>query len=105
MAARKALAKGPVVKAVEHDLKQFGADLAASGLAASALALAGEIDSPLNSATSKSMCARALLDTLERLRALAPPKKEKTKVDDLASKRARRRSASRSAGSARSARP
>jgi hypothetical protein len=55
-------------------------DLATSALAASALALAAEMDNK-NSATSKSMCAKALLDTLNRLRELAPPKRAKNDLD------------------------
>jgi hypothetical protein len=82
-----------VVKAVEHDIKALAKlkpELAKSALAASALALAAEIDKPSNSATSKSMCARALLDTLDRLRGLAPDGDQKDKLDELSTRRAAR---------------
>jgi len=82
-----------VVAAVTRDLGELrrrAPDLADSALAASALALAAEIDSQGNSATSKSMCARELRDTLDRLRDLAPKQEEKDDLDDLAARRARR---------------
>jgi hypothetical protein len=82
-----------VAGALERDLERFGPDLARSTLAASALALARELDDPDNSATSKSMCARALNDTLDRLVELAPDEDEKDALDDLAARRAARRSA------------
>lgn len=72
------------------DLARKDARLAASGLAASAMALAREMDSSENSATSKSMCAGRLLDTLDRLRELAPREREKDALDDLAARRAKR---------------
>jgi hypothetical protein len=80
-----------VVDAVWADLALLGAEAAASSHAATALALAAEIDSPKNSATSKSMCAKALVDTLDRLRLLAPPVEAVDKLDDLAAKREKRR--------------
>ena len=54
-----------VVVAVEHDLAGIAKavpELAISPLAASAYAMARELDSPHTSATSKSMCAKALLE-------------------------------------------
>ncbi len=84
---------GGVVAGVQRDLAEIrrsAPDLAESALAESALALAREIDSQENSATSKSMCARSLLDTLDRLRELAPKVEEKDELDDLAARRARR---------------
>jgi hypothetical protein len=48
-----------------------------------------------NSATSKSMCARALSETLEKLEALAPPEQLPDELDDLARRRAERRKESR----------
>jgi hypothetical protein len=76
-----------VAEAVEKDLKELG-DLpaGASALAASALALASEMDSDANSATSKSMCAKALLETMDRLRAVVPDKR-RDRLDDLAGRR------------------
>ena len=70
------------------------ADAGQGGLAMAALALAREIDSPTNSATSKSMCARSLLDTLDRLRELTPPAQEADGLDDLARRRMARRAGS-----------
>lgn len=89
----------PAVTAVERDVDSMGGGVATSSLAASALAMARELDYPWNSATSKSMCARALTETMDRLRELAPPEKEKDGVDDLERKRAERR-ASRGSGAA-----
>lgn len=83
--------KGPVVKALEQDLKALrDPSLASSALAGVALAMARELDDESNSATSKSMCARALLDALERLRELAPEREEGDGLDDLAARRAAR---------------
>lgn len=86
-----------VVAAVENDLRQLseGApELKRSALAATALALAGEMDDSGNSATSKSMCAKSLIDALERLQAQAPEREEKgDALDELAAARAARRAA------------
>ena len=67
------------------------ADYAQSGLAMMALALAREVDAPTNSATSKSMCASQLRETLDRLRELTPPTEEADELDDLARRRDARR--------------
>jgi hypothetical protein len=75
-----------VYAAVERDLAKWPADLADSALAASALALASEMDEH-NSATSKSMCAKALLETMDRLRSLAPANEEDDALDELRSRR------------------
>lgn len=79
-----------VTEAVLKDLEQFG-DLKGSALAASAIALAKELDSATNSATSKSMIARELREHMDRLRELAPPMEEADGVDELAKQRERRR--------------
>jgi hypothetical protein len=85
---------GPVVAAVKRDLGRLSdPDLADSGLAATALALAAEVDSPKNSATSKSMCAKALMDALTALHAHQPQEVPNDDVDQLAAKRAARRAA------------
>jgi len=84
---------GPVVAAVKKDLagiRRVDKDLAESGLAASALVLAAELDDRSNSATSKSMCAKALREAMDRLRELAPPTAQTTKIDDIRSRRAAR---------------
>lgn len=82
-----------VIIAIERDLDDL-ADrdpvLAESGLAATALALAYELDHPGNSATSKSQCARALNETMEKLIALAPPAAKADKLDEIAAKREKR---------------
>lgn len=82
---------GPVEEAVKRDLDAFGGDLERSGLAASALALARELDDDTNSATSKSMCARSLMDAMDRLRELAPPKQQADRLDEVRKKREQRR--------------
>lgn len=86
--------EGAVVEAVRRDLDviaERAPGLAQSALAATALALAREIDTPGNSATSKSMCARSLLDTLDELRELAPPPEMKDSLDELSARREARR--------------
>jgi hypothetical protein len=85
-----------VVAAVRRDLARLPEDLASGALAASALALASEMDDR-NSATSKSMCAKALLDTLNRLRELAPPERV---ANDLTRQRALREARLAGRGSA-----
>ena len=70
-------------------LAERTAALANGALAALALSLAREMDDD-NSATSKSMCAAQLRETLDRLRELAPPEEEADQLDDLASRRVAR---------------
>lgn len=84
-----------VVDAVERDveaLRRRDPALADSTLAASALAMAYELANPYNSATSKSMCHKALQDAMRELRELAPPAEERDELDDLAARRVARRS-------------
>jgi hypothetical protein len=83
-----------VEKAVAEELETYG-KLGKGALAATALELARQLDYGGNSATSKSMCAKALTETLDKLRELAPPKKEEDEVE-----RARKRRADRLARSA-----
>lgn len=81
-----------VVDAVLRDLSDVAERdprLAESTLAMSALSLAREMDSE-SSATSKSMCARALLETMNRLLELAPPAREGDGIDDLSARRKKR---------------
>lgn len=81
--------------AVESDLAQIrrsAPHVADSALAALALSLAAEMDGD-NSATSKSMCAKALMDALAELRSLAPPMREADPIDDIATQRKKRRAA------------
>jgi hypothetical protein len=81
-----------VVESVTQELERIGADALESALGATALALAEELDAQ-NSATSKSMCAKALVDVLREVRSLAPPRRETDGVDDLEARRAERRAA------------
>jgi hypothetical protein len=93
MAAARKPKTFKVVDAVQRDLAaiaKLDKGLARSGLAASALALAKELDNPENSATSKSMCARALTEQLDHLRELAPDEEKGDKLDDLSARRAAR---------------
>ena len=83
-----------VFEAVLRDLDAIRArdeDLADSALAATALALAAEIDKENNSATSKSMCAKALAETMRELRELAPPELKEDALVDLNARRSERR--------------
>jgi hypothetical protein len=82
-----------VSEAIARDLAgiaQRAPDLADSTLAATARALALELDHPFNSATSKSMCARALMDAMTQLRELTPEEDEQDGLDDLSTRRANR---------------
>jgi hypothetical protein len=79
-----------VEAAVERELIRMGGQWRDSVLGATALALAVELDAD-NSATSKSMVAKALNETMAELRALAPQKKEADPVDDLRVRRNARR--------------
>lgn len=78
---------------VERDLEALrrrDPALADSGLAATALVLAREIDNPYNSATSKSMNATALARILELLRELAPEEEKSDRLDELSQRRDKR---------------
>ena len=59
----------------------------ASGLAASALALARSIDDSATSATARAACARALVVTMRELRSLVPQGEEVDKLDELKARR------------------
>ena len=88
--------KGPVLRAVEQDLKMMRAP-ATDALAATARALARELDSPGTKAADMAACSRALRETLDQLRELAPPQRETDGIDDLTVRRDRRRSPRRPA--------
>jgi hypothetical protein len=60
-----------------------------SSIAATAVALAYEIDSPFNSATSKSLCAKQLRETMALLNDAAP-EKATDRLDELGAKRSAR---------------
>lgn len=85
------------IKAVEEDLdliRQRDPKVADSAIAAAALRMAHEIEDPYNSATSKSMCAKALQQAMDRLLELSPPGQEKKgRLYDIKADRAKRRSA------------
>lgn len=75
-----------VAEAAEREIAEIrrrDPALADSTLAALALALAREVDDPGNSATSKSMNAHQLRDTIVKLRELAPPVKVRDELDEL----------------------
>ncbi len=78
-----------VLGGVEADLARMPAELQRGALAQSAMELARQLDSK-TSATSKSMCARALQATLGDLRAQAPPARTHDVVDELSSRREKR---------------
>lgn len=83
-----------VEESVRRDLDAIRARdpaLADSALALAAVALAREIDSGRNSATSKSMCSRELRETMLKLRELAPEPAKGDRIDELSRRRAARR--------------
>jgi hypothetical protein len=81
-----------VAESVERDIARLPAELRDSGLAAGVLAMAHELDAH-NSATSKSMCFKAMQDGLRELRALAPPEQIRDGVDDIGAYREKRKAA------------
>lgn len=83
-------ARTGVIDGVERDLAEIAErdeELAKSTLAGVAIRLALELDHPYNSATSKGQCAKALNETMDRLRELAPEEEANDGVDDLAARR------------------
>jgi hypothetical protein len=87
----KPLSVVDAVRAELAEIAKFDPKLAEGGRAAGALVLARDLDDPGNSATSHSMCQRALNETLDRLHELAPEKKETDQVDEIGKRRAKRR--------------
>jgi hypothetical protein len=80
-----------VVEALERDVTALGElPVGSEALVASAFALARELDDE-NSATSKSMCARALREAMAEIRVLAPTKPKADALDELANRRQTRR--------------
>lgn len=53
--------------------------------------MAVEMDDAKNSATSKSMCAARLNETMEALRAMCPPEQKHDALDEIAARRDKRR--------------
>jgi hypothetical protein len=83
-----------VVQSTRADLERLrerAPELADGALAASALVLARQLDDPRTSATSKSMCAKALREVIDRLFELAPPAREEDQLDRLRAQREQRR--------------
>lgn len=80
-----------VFESTERELEQLG--VAGTALAAVALSMAERMDNPGNSATSASNCGKLLTDVLRELRALAPPKRQEDRVDEIAKRRQDRLSA------------
>lgn len=89
-----------VVEAVERDLAAMPA-VAESALAAAARVLAVELDESGsceecgaavlgNSGQTKAQVARALRETLDRLRELAPAADDKDRLDELTARRTKR---------------
>jgi hypothetical protein len=79
------------VESLTQYLANLPADLADSPMAAAAMRLAEGLDNGHNSLTSQSMAAKAFQDLLGELRELAPAKKTEDVVDELSSRRGRRR--------------
>ena len=78
-----------VVEAVERELERIkGLDerLSESPLAMMAVELARQLDGE-NSATSKSLCVKALKECLDALEARAPAERAKDGIDELKSRR------------------
>jgi hypothetical protein len=85
-----------VINSVLRDLEYLGQcdeRLAESALAATALAMAREVEHPFNSATSKSMCAAKLMEATRELRELCPPVPQRDRLDEVNERRERRRAA------------
>jgi hypothetical protein len=79
-----------VREAAERELDSL--DAGGSSLGQAVLVLADQLDDPHTSATAKSMCAKALADLLEKVREVARQSPVEDGVDQLAGRRAKRRS-------------
>lgn len=82
-----------VVAAVKRELRAIrrrDIDLSRSTLAMTAVALAKQLDNTAASATSKSMCAKALNETMAQLRERAPAEKAGDALDELTRRREER---------------
>jgi F420-0:gamma-glutamyl ligase len=77
-----------VAESVERELEALGDAAADTVLAATARVLAGQLDRRVSWAIAKE-----LRETMAALRALAPPKKEADRSDDLAERRRKARAA------------
>lgn len=73
---------------LEREFEEMPVELADGALAGLALAMAERID---ENRGSPSECGKVLSDVLAQLRALAPPKQEADRVDDIGDMLAERR--------------
>lgn len=97
------LAPSVVSEGVERDIASIarGDDaVAGSALAGAARVLAWQMENPYASATAKSMCSKELRETLERLRALAPPVETEDEIERARKRRAGRLARQSAAGAA-----
>lgn len=81
------------VAGVERDLAGVPTEVASSGLALCAIALARRLDDVETSAAAAASCGRALTRALAELRALSPPKVKASAFDEVAAARDARRAA------------
>lgn len=85
--------RAEAIEAVERDLagiRERDADVADSATAAAAMRMAIELEHPYNSATSKSMCAKAMIEAMRELRDLVPPVEKKGELHAIKDARAAR---------------
>lgn len=81
---------GITERATKRELERLPAELAESGLAASALVMARLVDDEDSSTTSRSMCQGRLAEALRELRELAPQDEEADSLDELSARRSAR---------------
>jgi hypothetical protein len=93
--AKPRAARMSAVASVKRDLKRLPDHLAESAEAATALAMAERLDLDEG---SPSECAKALMDAMARLRAMAPPEEKRGELHDIRSARALRLAPGGSAG-------
>lgn len=95
MAKRATVAakRATVAAGVQADIDRWGLE-GELALKASALSLAETMDDPKTSPAARSQCARALRETLDRLRDLAPVEVRGDGLDEISAARSRRRAAS-----------
>lgn len=82
-----------VIDAIDGELAELRGRspvLAASALAAALRVLAYELENPYNSLTSKAAATKELREGSDRLRELAPPARERTRLDQLREDREQR---------------
>jgi hypothetical protein len=84
---------GPSERATRDELAAMPTDVGGLAIAAAALELARGLDDTNNSLTSKSAAAKAHMEIMGQLRALAPKKRRGDGIDNLKDKRAQRRGA------------